>query len=131
MMLTNITSKVQQSTFFPIMPRQPRGRLCLNPHNLPKLLRIFHTITLSPQSPCRESPPPPYPPPLPPFCPKAFRMPSLMETPPPGEWSSNCFVHQEQIFIVLALQGSCSKDLWIAVETTKTDITREEVHDGI
>ena len=87
MMLTNITSKVQQSTFFPIMPRQPRGRLCY-PHNLPKLLRIFHTITLSPQSPCRESPPPPYPPPLPPFCPKAFRMPSLVETPPPGEWSS-------------------------------------------
>ena len=42
-----------------------------------------------------------------------------------------CFVRQDHIFIVLALQGPCSKDLWIAVETTKTDITREEVHDGI
>ena len=55
-------------------------QLCQN------FLKICHII--SRQSPYRESPPPPCPPPLPPFCQKAFHMLSLVGTPPPGEGSS-------------------------------------------
>ena len=65
---------------------------CSNPHYT-KAILICSLSTkpkrISLQFPYQESPPPPCPPPLPPFCRRAFRMPSPAETPPPGE---NCLV---------------------------------------